>query len=578
MRAESRCHDQALTPRSVFIVTRNPLPENTPLRLVVPGVPAAFDALLTWVRASVPEAREVPLNATSDGPDAEAALLDYWTDMPEGDRRHVWGVVGPLAGALVRFGDRPAVGFALLSSTHHSSEPPNAQARSLLVASVADSWSLALDAEPPVDASSWRARLWSIVESWWRAGLLEDPDAGASAFCDGLLLGDRTLPRTDSGQALITLGHVGVHSATPAGWLDRELFARRDALARSRPDTGALTVRDTDAKRKSGLESKVLRGRRGRLFLARDSHDSHRQIVGDRPLSATELDAWARGTEARIADLSALGCRYLQLVGPAPQVVHADDLPDNVSVAADRPVTQVLERLRSLQPKPEVLYPLEALRRVCSFREPFSKTDSHWNDLGAYLAYEAILDGLRGDLPVRRLERGDVSFHDTCYVGDLGGKLRPERASTFLRARINASHARVVEDNRVRNHGRRAAFECHAAPPTTCIVFGDSWAYSLMLFLAESFRRVVFFHRVNVVDRAPIVAERPDLVLSVLTERFCTALPLDHDAIDFKAVVARRLRDNDIVPEPLPGERHPFLFSLALDRGLSGSGGVHLPD
>ncbi len=518
------------------------------------------------------------LDIEAEGPDAEAALIDYWTDLPQDHRRRIWGVVGPLAGVLARFPDRSAVGFALMSSTaDRTSFAHNLQARSLLMASVADSWSLALGTEPPVDHDAWRARLWSVIDSWWWVGLLEEADAAVETFRTALSLDSAMLSAADAARAF-GIPTVRVEQVpTPVGWLDQELLARKGEFTRAHRSPVAPIASRAAAGTSPSLASKVLRGRRGRLFLARDSHDSHRQIVGQRSLSQEELDAWVRGTEERLADLSALGCTYRQLLGPAPQAVHPEDLPEGASVAEARPVQQILDRLEPLQPAPVVLYPLDVLKNCRAFRDPFSRTDSHWNDLGTYLAYQTILDSLPANLPVRRLARDEVFFHETCYVGDLGGKLQPERASIFLRARVSPSRARAVEDNRVRNHGRRAVFACDAAPPGTCLVFGDSWAYSLMLFLAESFRRVVFFHRVNVVDRAPILAERPDLVLSIMTERFCTALPLDHEAVDFERVVTRKLEAGDIVPEPQPNEAHPFLFSLALDRGITGRGGFHLP-
>jgi hypothetical protein len=67
-------------------------------------------------------------------------------------------------------------------------------------------------------------------------------------------------------------------------------------------------------------------------------------------------------------------------------------------------------------------------------------------------------------------------------------------------------------------------------------------------FLAESFRRLVFRHRINVVDDDFVEAERPDLVLTILTERFCTALPLDENAIPFEREIARKHKYNALLP------------------------------
>jgi hypothetical protein len=315
----------------------------------------------------------------------------------------------------------------------------------------------------------------------------------------------------------------------------------------------------------------VLQGKNGRLFLARDTHDSHRQLIGERPLSPEELDAWERGIRARQARMAARNVRLIQLIGPAPQAVHAADLPDGVALSPDRPARQLLRRL------PELLYPVEELSGAIAPRDSFARTDSHWNDLGAYLAYEAILDRLGNEAAVRRVPRAGVSFLDTCFIGDLGEKVVPRRASIYLRARVHEPRARVVRDNLVRNHGREVEFACEAAPPSCCVVFGDSWAYMMALFLAESFRRLVFRHRVNVVDDGLVDAERPDVVLTILTERFCTALPLDEAAIPFEREVARKHKANALVAPQLPGEPHAFQFSLALDRGLPARPGFQLP-
>ena len=547
------------------------------------------EALLTALRACAPDGREVDLNLGLEGPEAERILLDYWADLPTADRGRVWCVAGALAGALMRFDDRPSVAFALLRSPGlDSGRPANAQARSLLMAAYPDTWTLALERGPQVDADQWRCRLSAVVAERWGIGLVEHPAAAYDALMKQLRLEPSLTSATRGFDFRTEISTNPVRPLDRQDWLDVELYenclpaeasAKAGAsLAGKRDVTPVqLSPSPVETRRGAGLESKVLRGKAGRLFLARDSHDSHRQVIGERPLSSEELDAWERGTAARMADLEALGCRLIQLIGPSPQVVHADDLPDSMSISDTRPARQVLERLRAMQPRPEILYPLAELMSVSGLHA-FSKTDSHWNDLGAYLAYEAVLAQLGEQCPIRRVERADVSFQETCYTGDLGSKLRPERASIFLRARLDHPHARLVDDNRVRNHGRKAVFECETAPPTTCLVFGDSWAYPMLLYLAESFRRVVFRHRVNVIDRRPIQQEHPDVVLMVLTERFCTALPNDDEAPNFEDVVARKLRAGDLIPEaPPPKERHPFLFSLQLDRGLPSGSGFRLP-
>jgi hypothetical protein len=526
--------------------------------------------LLGLLRAHVPEGtREQIVELGAEGPGAEIALLDYWTDLSEAERSCVWAVTGALAGALVRFRNEPLLPFAFVGAGS-ARRPANAQSRSLLMAARADTWALALDGDVPADAAGWSESLSSVVSHVWRLGVAGDVVSMLSSAREALALhgsgGERLPP--------LTLAIEEPPRPGP-GWLDEELHARLPVTCAGAPRAEAtLSAADPDP---ADAAERVLRGRHGRLFLVHDSHDSHRQMIGERPLDARELDAWAHGTSARYDRLRARGARFVHLIGPAPQVVHAADLPVGTTISAGRPVRQILERLERERIEAPMLYPLAALEAVRSAGDPFSLTDSHWNDLGAFVGYEAVLAQLGNDVPMRRVGRDEVSFQDTAYVGDLGGKLRPARASIFLRARLDRPQARVVEDNRVRNHGRRVVYECAAAPAGTCLVFGDSWAYPMMLFLAETFRRCVFFHRVNVIDRRPIEQERPDVVLVVLTERFCTAVPGDEGAADFDALAAKKIRKGDVVPESAAGERHSFLFSLALDRGLAAGPGLRLP-
>jgi alginate O-acetyltransferase complex protein AlgJ len=561
-----------------LFLASEPLPSVTPLRLVVPAVAAAENMVLTAMRRCAPPGcSEKSIDLGHDAPGAELALLDYWTDLPAAERSRVWCAVGALAGALMRFDGRPAAGFALLASPALTAgRAPNPQARSLLVAEYPDTWTLALDAAPPLDAEHWRFRLAEVLRHRWCIGRLDDTAPLAS------LAAALQVDLRDGAEPVPAPSTSPVGGAREADWLDQELHARIWRGDADRVDAlegwGAPPEAPAAPLARPDEEEKVIRGKRGRLFLAHDSHDSHRQMIGARPLSGEELETWERGTAARMTYLQSRGCVLVHLIGPAPQVVHANDLPDQVEVSGNRPSQQLLKRLATMRPAPEVVYPLSDLLQVRGREDPFGKTDSHWNDLGAYIAYEAVLSQLGDRLRVRRVQRHEVSFQETCYLGDLGVKVRPQRAAAFLRARVERPRARLVADNRVRNHGRMAIYECEEAPPTRCVVFGDSWAYPMLLYLAESFRRLVFFHRVNVIDREAIERERPELVLVILTERFCTAVPNDAEAVPFERVVAAKTRALDLIPEVVPPmHRYQFLHSVKLERGLPHGVGFRLP-
>jgi hypothetical protein len=88
----------------------------------------------------------------------------------------------------------------------------------------------------------------------------------------------------------------------------------------------------------------------------------------------------------------------------------------------------------------------------------------------------------------------------------------------------------LVYDNEVNNHGRVKIFERPNPDAPTCVVFGESFAEALLIFLRESFRRLVFVHTSMFIDEI-VEQERPDVVLSIPIERFLIRVPDDTDAL-----------------------------------------------
>jgi hypothetical protein len=155
----------------------------------------------------------------------------------------------------------------------------------------------------------------------------------------------------------------------------------------------------------------------------------------------------------------------------------------------------------------------------------YSPIDSHWTDFGAYLAYTAILQDVAETVRVRRLALAEVVFQDMIGSGDLGVKTNPTRFGVHPVAIVRYPAARLIFDNCIENVGSVLVTECPAAPPTTCLL-GDSYAYSLIKFMAESFGRVVLMHSPgldwNLVDQI-----QPDVVINQIAERFLVEVPED---------------------------------------------------
>jgi hypothetical protein len=288
----------------------------------------------------------------------------------------------------------------------------------------------------------------------------------------------------------------------------------------------------------SGEAEKVLRGRDGWMFLRSDSNDVIGQHTGLVKISADDLAAWSDVFERRHAVVRELGATWLCAVIPDKESVYPEQLPAELELAAARPVHDVLavaDRVRA--PVVHLLPDLEAAKPSGLL---YPLTDTHWNHRGAHVAYRRICGELaaRG-APVDPLDDGEIEWFDELYAGDLGIKIHPDPVkSPMTRAKLPQHRGRVVFDNGIRNHGHVLIFEREDLD-STCVVFGESFVENLLIFLKESFGRLVVVHT-SMFVREIVEAEQADVVLSLPLERFMVRVPDDRGSFSALAEIARK--------------------------------------
>jgi len=277
-----------------------------------------------------------------------------------------------------------------------------------------------------------------------------------------------------------------------------------------------------------GQHVKVLEGREGWLFLRNDSNDVLGQHTGNVSLDPGERRQWEQMLRKRAAVVEGAGATWLLAVVPDKESVYPEYLPPDIHPAARRPVHDILEIAEGANIP--ALYLLEAIEAGKSGPAPYPKTDTHWTYRGAYLGYRAICENLRErGVEMDALDERDFSWEEDSFEGDLGSKLDPPRESRRPLPTMTEVKASLVFDNEVPNHGRVKIFEQEFLNGPSCVVFGESFAEGLLIFLRESFRRLVFVHTSMVIPEV-LDRERPDVVLSIPIERFLVRLPDDSEA------------------------------------------------
>ncbi len=273
-------------------------------------------------------------------------------------------------------------------------------------------------------------------------------------------------------------------------------------------------------------DGKVVEGRDGFLFMANDNNHVLAQHTGQVRLGAAELEGWRAALEGRTAMLAERGCAHLVLVAPDNHSVYPDKLPADVRPAAERPVHQLTDHLARSGSAVKIIYPLDEILAAKADQLVCSRVDSHWTDYGAFLAYLRLMDDARQLVPTRTIGMDDVVFADVVVSGDLGGKFDPPREASQPFGRMRYRNARLIYDNLVEGTGAFALTDCDVAPPTTCLLLGDSNSYVLARFMSECWRRLALAHSPTL-DHALVATLQPDIAVSVLAERFLISVPDD---------------------------------------------------
>jgi alginate O-acetyltransferase complex protein AlgJ len=293
-------------------------------------------------------------------------------------------------------------------------------------------------------------------------------------------------------------------------------------------------------------DGKFIRGKDGWLFLANDVNHVLDQHSGALRLDPENLERWRELLDSRVASLEQRGTPYLFVVAPDTHSVYPERLPSSFVPASSRPVHQLMDHLAETGTRARVAYLLDELVAGKDEQQTCSSFDTHWTDFGAFLAYERVIDELGDQVAVRRLTREDVSFVAKTITGDLAVKLGIDEAVQLCALMI--PEAQVLYDNRVANAGSLVVLECSPAPSTTCLLFADSYGSQISQFLAESFGRFVFAYSTGL-DYELIEREQPDVVVSLMAERFLIKPPTD--SVSIAALAADKIARGRTRP-PLP--------------------------
>jgi hypothetical protein len=268
--------------------------------------------------------------------------------------------------------------------------------------------------------------------------------------------------------------------------------------------------------------STVIKGGDGWFFYGEDgSLDDYAHVD---PMTPDALENWRAATTRAHDWLRARGVAYVFLIAPDKYVIYPEQMPPTIrQVSPASRTAQLSDTLRHTGFTVDVRPPLmqaKAGERI------YHRTDTHWNDRGALVAYQTIIDAVRRQVPAVPPAWSRDDFEPVTRevegmdLASMMGLTRVLREVDLALVPKHPRRARVVEpaDAEPMAEEGRLVTEIPGSPLPRAVVFRDSFVSRLVPFLSEHFSRAVYLWQ-NDFDADVVSQEHPDVVIQEIVGR-----------------------------------------------------------
>ncbi|PYR24387.1 MAG: hypothetical protein DMF98_15540, partial [Acidobacteria bacterium] len=167
-----------------------------------------------------------------------------------------------------------------------------------------------------------------------------------------------------------------------------------------------------------------------------------------------------------------------------------------------------------------------ALLEAKTHERIYQRTDTHWNDRGALLVYQQILDAVRAQVPSTPAAWTCAEFRpvtrdvEALDLAGMMGLKRVLREQELVLVPARPRRARVVEPAGAEPTAEegRLVTEIPGSRLPRALIFRDSFASRLVPFLSEHFSRAVYLWQ-NDFDANAVLSENPDVVIQEIVGR-----------------------------------------------------------
>lgn len=224
--------------------------------------------------------------------------------------------------------------------------------------------------------------------------------------------------------------------------------------------------------------------------------------------NVTELQEWCDDN----------GMEFVLMLIPNKEYVYREYMPDGIEeVHEEKNIDLVVDYIRE-NSDIKVVYPKEELLKAKEKYGVYYKYDTHWNDLGAYEGYKALMAALN-IMPVsfKNIEIAEYREGDLGNMAMLSETIEPYKEN-FIK--YNNEVETLYNDN----NANRAYEKYKSVNGRGKLFFmGDSFRTAIKPILARTFEYSDFVHRdTKIYDE--VLREKPDVFVYQIVERYVARL------------------------------------------------------
>jgi alginate O-acetyltransferase complex protein AlgJ len=300
----------------------------------------------------------------------------------------------------------------------------------------------------------------------------------------------------------------------------KENFGFRDLLFQSYSDFKFEVFHE------SPLPDKGIVGKDGWLFLGNAFGDGMKESLGIVKLNEKEVKELGELMLTNKKYLDSLNIKFYVTLPPNKQTVYPEYLPYSITPQ----VTKLDQFQEEMKKYPEINM-IDLKKFLLSKKDSttlYYKTDTHWNQLGAFLAYQEIMKYIVRDFPqAKALTLKDFTINKTTgfYSLDIARMMNQKEEDLVYDFKpVSDSEIEKVDSfYSIPKHyiGRPKDYENHyknPGKPLKVVIFRDSFSGFLIKYFKLSFGEIECIWeptlRKDVIER-----EKPDIVILEVIER-----------------------------------------------------------